>query len=136
MQGDHSKALSRSLDALAGFVAGDRTLHDTLQRVSELGLRAVEGADMTGVTLLDGDRPTTAVSTDPTSPRSTRAVRQRRGTVPRRLPATAGFRIDSTSDEERWVEFCRAAAAKDIHSVLSLPMSISGHGKAGGGPAR
>lgn len=129
MQGHHGDTLSRSLDALAGFVAGDRTLQDTLQCVSELSLQAVESADLTGITLLDGERPTTAVFTDPTSPEID-SVQYATGTglcldASRQQQA---HRIDSTSDEERWVEFCRAAAAKDVNSVLSLPLSVNGRG--------
>lgn len=126
---NHSEALSRSLDALSGFVAGDGTLKETLQRVAELGSDTVAGADLTGLTLLDGDRPTTSVFTDPTSPEID-AVQYETGSGPC-LDASREqrtHRIDSTTEEQRWVEFCAAAAAKGIHSVMSLPLSVRGQG--------
>lgn len=122
-----TEALSRSLDALAAFVAGDRTLENTLQLVAELGGEAVDGADMAAITLLDGERPTTAVFTDPTCP-EVDSVQYKTGSGPC-LDASRQqhrFRVDSTSEDPRWVEFCQAAAAKDIHSVMSLPLAASG----------
>ena len=86
MQGQDRAALSRSLDALTGYVAGEDTLEETLTRVSELGIEALDGADITGITLLDGDRATTAVFSDPTSPEIDSAVRHRQGAVPGCFP--------------------------------------------------
>lgn len=129
MQGQDREALSRSLDALTGYVAGEDTLEETLTRVSELGIEAVEGADITGITLLDGDRPTTAVFSDPTSPEID-SVQYATGKGPC-LDASREqrvFRIDSTTDDPRWEEFCKAAAAKEIYSVLSCPLSVKGRG--------
>lgn len=127
MLADRSHALSSSLDALAGFVAGDQSLRDTLQSVAELGVEAVDGADLTGITLLADDRPTTAVFTDPTSPEID-SVQYETGSGPC-LDASReqrSFRIDSTVEDRRWVEFCRAAADKGIYSLMSLPLAANG----------
>ena len=129
MLAHHSETLSRSLDVLTGYVAGTETLEDTLNRVSELGIEALDGADMTGITLLEGDRATTAVFSDPTSPEID-SVQYATGKGPC-LDASRRqqiFRIDSTTDDQRWVEFCEAAAAKEIYSVLSCPLSVNGKG--------
>ena len=129
MRATTNETLAESLDALATFVAGGETLQETLQRVTDLGVQAIESADMTGLTLLDGDRPTTAVFSHPTAP-EVDAVQYAAGTGPclDGSRQQRSFRIDSTVDEERWGEFCRAAAAKGIHSVLSLPLAVAGRG--------
>ena len=129
MHGTDLDALSSTLDELAGFVAGDRTLQETLQVVADFGADAVEGTHMTGLTLLNGERPTTAVFTDPTAVEID-AAQYESGTGPC-LDASRQqrvFRIDSTRDDERWVEFSRAAAAVGISSVMSLPLGIGERG--------
>lgn len=129
MESTQHEALTTSLDALAGFVAGEETLRETLQRVAELSLRAVDAADLTGITLIDGERPSTAVFTDPLSP-EVDSVQYATGTGPC-LDASRQqrpFRIDSTSTDQRWTEFGQAAAAKNLHSVMSVPLSVKGRG--------
>lgn len=43
MHGNHLDLLSSTLGELTGFVAGDRTLQETLQVVADFGADAVEG---------------------------------------------------------------------------------------------
>lgn len=84
---------------------------------------------MTGITLLNGERPTTAVFTDPwrwrSTPPSTRAAPVPAFDASRQQRVV---RIESTSVDERWVEFSRAAAAEGIASVMSLPLAVGARG--------
>ena len=41
--------LTESLAALSRFFVGDGTLHETLQRVTDLSVAAVDGADLAGI---------------------------------------------------------------------------------------
>lgn len=112
--------------ALAEFLVDDGTLSDTLCRVAELVCQAAP-ADMASLTLLIDGRPATAVSTDATA-----AEIDQGQYVSGDGPCVDAFghrqvnRIDSTTDEARWPEFCRGAAAQGITSTLSLPIVARG----------
>lgn len=54
--------LSESLMALGRFVLSEQSLTESLQRVAELSLRAVYGADGAGVTWVVAGRPTTVIA--------------------------------------------------------------------------
>src|SRR3954471_7452963 len=60
--------LTESLAALSRFFVGDGTLHETLQRVTELSVEAVAGADLAGITMIVEGRQRTAVYTDELAP--------------------------------------------------------------------
>ena len=60
---DGGKAdLSESLTALGQFVLTEQSLTESLQRVAELSVRAVYGADGAGVTWVVEGRPTTVTA--------------------------------------------------------------------------
>jgi GAF domain-containing protein len=122
-----SDALRESLAALTGFFVGDGTLEETLQRVADLAASTVEHADMTAITLLVDDQPTTAVFTDERAPEIDRA-QYASGSGPCLDAFRDGEvrRIESTGDEERWPEF--STAAHGVRSVLSLPLVAAGEG--------
>lgn len=114
------------LAALSQFFISDGTLGDTLLRVAELACEAAP-ADMAGLTLLVEGRASTGVFTDL---EAVEIDQDQYGTG--RGPCLDAFRnrlvyrIDLTTDETRWPEFARAAAAHGINSTLSLPIIARG----------
>lgn len=70
----------QALRALSQFLVADVSLSDTLLRVSRITTDAMPSAEMAGISLLDDDgKPTTAVFTDESRPRSTPASTPRAG---------------------------------------------------------
>jgi hypothetical protein len=57
-----------ALGALSQFFISDGTLGDTLLRVAQLACKAVEPADLAGLTLLVEGKLATGVFTDPAAP--------------------------------------------------------------------
>ena len=127
---DPSDALTTSLRGLTRFLLGDETPRDGLLRIAQLGEAAMEGAAVTGMTLLDQDgNPKTMVFTGDEAPEVDQlqydegdgpclsAYRQR--TV---------IRVDSTLTENRWPTFCRRASGRGILSSLSVPLVVDGVG--------
>ena len=125
-----TEALSASIDALTGFLVGEHTMGETLQRIAGLGQAAIPGAHLTGLTLLREDgRPTTAVCTDP----ETAAVDQiqyERGDG----PCLTAYRemcvitVPSMDAETRWPEVSAFATQRGVHSSLSAPLIVGDRG--------
>ena len=59
---------AKSLAALSRFFVGDGTLEQTLTRVVDLSVEAVQAADMVGITMVVEGRNRTAVYTDELAP--------------------------------------------------------------------
>jgi GAF domain-containing protein len=118
--------LTESLAALSRFFVGDGTVHETLQRVSELATVAVEGADLVGLTMIVEGRQRTAVFTDELAPELDRTQYETDDG-----PCVEAFRsgeireIESTLQEGPWPEFRRAAAEHGVRSTLSFPMLVN-----------
>ena len=131
LEGSHMSetALAQSLNALARFVVGDNTVEETLQRVSELTVDAMPGADLVGITMIVDGKPQTSVFTDSISPEIDQAQYDSG-----EGPCLDSFRhqrvetIESTSEVGRWPEFRKAAADHGIGSTLSLPLVIDNNG--------
>ncbi|MDQ6724670.1 MAG: GAF and ANTAR domain-containing protein [Actinomycetota bacterium] len=122
---DYADAVNEGLTALSTFVVGRSTLGETLDRVAGLACQTVPGTDMVGLTMLRDGKPATAVFTDPLSPEIDQ-TQYDTGTGPCLDAFRHGrvYRIESTSTDEHWPEFSRAAGAKGIRSTLSLPLMV------------
>jgi GAF domain-containing protein len=123
-------ALSASIDVLTGFLVGERTMGDTLQRVADLGQAALPGADLTGLTLLERQgRPTTAVCTSPEAIEFDQ-IQYELGDG----PCLTAFRemrvisVPSMEAETRWPEFAARASVKGVHASLSAPLIVGDGG--------
>jgi GAF domain-containing protein len=126
---DYPDHLTEGIAALSRLLVNEEALDDTLQRVAELGCANIGGCDVAGLSLLRDGRPTTAVFTDSTSPQID-SVQYRTGVGPcldawRRQEV---FRIDSTTEDDRWPPFCQACVEHSIMSTLSLPLAVRGNG--------
>jgi GAF domain-containing protein len=115
--------------ALHQPLTAHESLTDLLHRISVMAVDAL-GADMAGLTLLDGSgRATTAVFTDDTAPEIDQAQYDAdRGPCLDAFRARTILRVDDTTADDRWPEFARSAHAHDIHSSLSLPLIVDGAG--------
>ena len=117
--------LSQSLAELARFFVGDRTLEETLHRVSQLTVDAIPAASLVGITMMVEGRERTAVFTDETAPEIDQAQYDSG-----EGPCLDAFRdqqiyaIDDTLAGGPWPAFRAAAAAKRVRSTLSLPLVV------------
>jgi GAF domain-containing protein len=113
---------SEAFIALSRFFVNDGTLGETLLKVAQLACD-VSPADMAGITLLVEGKPRTGVFTDPEAPEIDRAQYDSgRGPCLDAFRHQQIYRIDSTSDDDRWPEFARDAEAHGINSTLSIPI--------------
>lgn len=116
---------TQALRALSSFLVAERSLGDTLLRVSELAIDALPPAEMAGISMLGEDgAPTTGVFTDPRAPDIDAAqYAARRGPC---LDAWRQGRVVVLDDIENAVddypEFVQEAQAHGVGSVLSLPL--------------
>lgn len=108
--------------ALSRFFVNDGTLGDTLHEVAKLACQMAP-ADMAGITMLVEGRPRTGVFTDREAPEIDEAqYGTGEGPCLDAFRHQQIFRIDSTTDDDRWPAFARTAAAHGIASTLSMPI--------------
>ncbi len=65
---EQEQAFADSLNALSKFFVGDKTLQQTLDRVTEVSTVALPKAEFVGITMMANGRPQTTLFTDPSSP--------------------------------------------------------------------
>ena len=112
-----------SLSALAGFLVGQETVVETLQRIIELSAVAVPPAAYTGLTMLVEDQVTTSVFSDP-EVREIDQAQYEAGSGPCLDSFRHGvvYGIPSTKDDTTWAEFSQKALQHGIRSTLSMPL--------------
>jgi len=109
--------------SLSRLEPDDRSLLPVLQRVADLAVAQLDGCDMAGVTLVRGERPTTAVFTEAEAPEIDQAQYDTgRGPCVDAFRTGEILRIDDTTTDDRWPEFAVAAADHGVRSTLSLPL--------------
>ena len=118
-----SSPLRRSLAELSTFLVSDRSVADTLTRISVLAVEAVPPAMFAGITMMVDDRVRTQAFTDPTCPEIDQAQYESG-----HGPCLDAFRngsvivVESLEGDDRWPEFAAAAMDSGVRSTLSLPM--------------
>jgi GAF domain-containing protein len=126
--------LTEAITAVNRFLVADRSLGETLQRVAELAVQAIEPAAAVGITLFDdGRRPKTALWTDDSAPRIDQ-VQYEEGSGPcvnaykeRRI-----IRVDDVRTvRNQWPAFSERAVQEAVLSTLSLPL-VAGDDTLGG----
>jgi GAF domain-containing protein len=125
------EARSQALRALSSFLVTQKSVGDTLLRVSEITTNALPAADMAGITMLAEDgKPKTSVFTDPQAPVIDKAQYESgRGPCLDSWRRTAVIRLDDLkAAADRYPEFVEAAAAHGVQSTLSLPLVAGGEG--------
>jgi GAF domain-containing protein len=117
--------LNESLAAVCRFFVGDSTFEETLQRVTDLSVDAIDGADLAGLTMISEGRKRTAVYTDELAPEIDRSQYETDdGPCIEAFETGQVQTIESTLENGRWPEFREGAAKHGIHSALSIPMMV------------
>ena len=123
---DEQDAIRESLRALTQFFVNDGTLGDTLLRVSEMAC-SITPAKFAGITMIVEGSTRTGVFTHPEAPEIDEAqYRTGQGPCISAFRHEQIYRIDSTSEDDRWPEFAKTALAHGIHSTLSVPLRARG----------
>ena len=126
--------LAEAITAVNRFLVADCPLGETLQRVAELAVQAIEPAAAVGITLFDeGRRPTTALWTDATAPRIDQ-VQYEQGTGPcvDAYKERRTIRVDDVRTvRNQWAAFSERAVQEGVFSTLSLPL-VAGDETLGG----
>jgi hypothetical protein len=115
-------AFSFSQTAQALFTAGD--VSATLTRVVELAVSTIEGCDYAGIFLIEGDRVTTPVHTDPIVVEIDQAQHTTgEGPCFDAIVHRLIFYADDLGRDLRWLHFAPQATKAGVRSVLALPLS-------------
>ena len=126
-----SEPAAQALRALSQFLVADRSMGDTLLRVSEITIDALQPATMAGISLLGDDgNPTTGVFTDEAAP-AIDAAQYHAGRGPSLdawRPKRVGVLNDIEASVEDYPEFAREAEAHGVKSSLSLPLVAGDEG--------
>jgi GAF domain-containing protein len=125
---DYPDALAESISELSRLLVNEEALEDTLHRVAELACRTIGSCDLAGVTLMRDGKAETAVFTDPTSPEID-ADQYATGVGPclDAYRQQRVVRIASTTEDEEWPPFSRAAAEHGVMSTISFPLATREH---------
>ena len=117
--------VQRGPRGIVAFFVGDGSLRETLHRVSELTVEALDPVDFVGLTMaIDGTRRT-AVFTDLTSPEIDQAQYDSgEGPCLDAFETGRVVAVDSMIDAGPYPAFRAAAAAHGINSTLSLPLVV------------
>jgi len=117
--------LAKSLAGLSLLLTGHRPLQETLVHIAEFAVQAIPGAEGTGLTMLEEDRPQTVVA----SAEFVHAVDDVQygiGEGPCLLAVeTRDTQMSgSLGGEPRWPRFGPRVGRMGVHSVLSLPLLL------------
>jgi transcriptional regulator with GAF, ATPase, and Fis domain len=114
-----------ALDALSRFLVTDLTVGDTLQRVAEIAIDAIPGAEIAGMSMLDDQgRPTTSIYTDERSPKiDDGQYESGKGPCLDAWRNKEVVRVDDmVAAAAVYPEFSAAALEHGVLSTLSLPL--------------
>lgn len=122
-----SEELSESLSALGRFVLSEQSLQESLQRVAELSLRAVYGADGAGVTWVDSEKPFTVIAAGD----FVRRIDEIQYTLDEG-PCLEAYRTqrmvltENLELERRWSRFTPAALGHGLRGLVAAPLTVHG----------
>jgi transcriptional regulator with GAF, ATPase, and Fis domain len=121
--------LAESVALVHDFTSGRRELGDTISAMADLVALAL-GTDMCGVTLFDAHgRPRTVAYTQTTVPEVDETQFEvDAGPCLDAARQTRTNQIEDTATDDRWPEFCAAAAAAGVRSTLSAPILVGDRG--------
>ncbi|MDQ3955554.1 MAG: GAF and ANTAR domain-containing protein [Actinomycetota bacterium] len=122
-----SPEILEALQKLSSLLDSDDAFERTLNTVVDLSRSTLKGCDSAGITLRVDGKPTTAAATDHYTLEIDR-IQYQSGEGPCLTAAETGERqhIEAISEESRWPEFCRRAAAEGVRSGASFPLRLNG----------
>lgn len=118
--------LERSLAALNAYLFAGRVLSDTLDEIIRRALDTLPAAKFIAMIVAMNGTPHTPVATDRLAVELDEVQY-----AADRGPCLDSFRdgelyiIDDTRTDQRWPEFCRAAAERGVLSTMSLPLAAA-----------
>jgi len=125
----YSAELIRNLNALHDLLSSEETAQEPLQRVSELALATIEGADGVGVTLVDnGNAKTTAATDDFTLKIDGDQYENGEGPCLEAYETKRTIFVKDIEADGRWPAFARAASRDGLASSMSFPISVRDKG--------
>ena len=124
---DHDDVLARSAHALSSLLLSEETLASVLERVCLLAQSTVPAGDHCGVTLVAGDRASTAAATDGMT-LQVDGSQYGTGEGPCLDAARHGVtvQIDNMEADARYPSFSAEATRLGIGASLSLPLTVRG----------
>ena len=125
----YPSALIESAEALTQFVSEGQNFEDTMQRLAELAVHAMEGADRCAISLVVGtDKQLKNVAATDERARGIDEIQAetREGPCLASLEDHATFHIADLEQHDRWPEFCkRAVAETGTKSMLCYVLRLS-----------
>ena len=122
LSGDE-ETLDASLHALARILFAGRTAESTLEAVAHLAQRSIPGCEAASVTIVDGGKPQTTVSTAEIAVAiDSHQYAKDEGPCLEAIRTQTVVRVDSFDEETRWPRFVPAVLAHGVNSSLSLPL--------------
>jgi GAF domain-containing protein len=123
--GAYDGEVTPAIAELSRIVLADRSLQDVLLDVADLAKRTIDEADEVSVTLLTGDRATTAAYTD----RVALVLDELQyddgyGPCLDAAKGSAAMLIDDMSVDPRWPRYTPQAVEAGVHSSLSVPLPV------------
>ena len=118
--------LSESLAGLSSLLTGSGGLEHTLLRVAQLAVQAIPGAEGSGLTLIEADRPQTVVSTAEFV-REVDDIQYRinEGPCVSAVAERHTFTSGNLGGEALWPRFGPRVGRLGVNSALSLPLLIA-----------
>ena len=127
MTGEEPDLLEGAIRTLSRLLLSEEPLETTLGRVAGLACRTIPGCEMASLTMMRGDRPSTAVQTDPrVEPLDHAQYRGKGGPCLEAYSTRQIIRLDVARENgaARWPEFTEAAQRAGVFSVLALPLTV------------
>jgi GAF domain-containing protein len=126
---EYPDRLVQALRDLSRLMVSEEGLDATLDRIATLACRVIPNCDIASLTVQRGGRPTTPVATDALAVEVDEAqYRADAGPCVDAMRERQTYRVDDTSEDQRWPAFSDAAAAAGVLSSMSLPMSVDDRG--------
>ena len=123
---ENGSALSESLVALGQFVVSEQSLQESLQRVAELSLRAVYGADGAGVTWVVARKPTTVIAAGDFVRRIDEIqYTLDEGPCLHAFDSQQTVLVEDLAHEQRWPRFTPAALGHGLRSIVAVPLTVN-----------
>ena len=127
MSDEDPQRISSRFDALARtLITDDANLGHALRGVADIGCQLLPNCAAASVTVIEREHAITVGSTSDTA-QALDDAQYTAGDGPCLTAARHGVlvRIDDTTAEQRWPDFCRQAADNGVHSSLSVPLRLS-----------
>jgi len=124
---NESGRLFDALDELASLLLSKETIDSTMRRIAELAVSSVPGCAAAGISIHDDRGVTTRAATDPiVNVIDDLQTEKGEGPCLQAVKEDRVCSIESTSMDDLWPDFSRAAARHGVLSCLAFPLDEPG----------